>query len=60
MSSYFLLQGSFPIQGLNPRLLQLLHWRVGSLPLSQLGSLCTYVYPLCFGEIVLAAECEVD
>ena len=28
-----LLQGIFPIQGLNPCLLHLLHWQVGSLPL---------------------------
>ena len=28
-----LLQGIFPTQGLNPRLLGLLHWQVGSLPL---------------------------
>ena len=28
-----LLQGIFPTQGLNPHLLCLLHWQVGSLPL---------------------------
>ena len=28
-----LLQGIFPTQGLNPRLLHLLHWQAGSLPL---------------------------
>ena len=28
----FLLQGVFPTQGLNPCLLRLLHWPVGSLP----------------------------
>ena len=32
---YFLLQGIIPTQGSNPRLL---HWQVGSLPLSHLGS----------------------
>ena len=32
---HFLLQGFFPIQGLN---LHLLPWQVGSLPLSHLGS----------------------
>ena len=32
VSSHFLLQGIFPTQGLNPRLLGLLHWQVGSLP----------------------------
>ena len=30
---HFLLQRIFPIQGSNPNLLHLLHWRVGSLPL---------------------------
>ena len=35
---YFLLQGIFPTQGSNPCLLcLLLHWQVGSLPLSHLG-----------------------
>ena len=34
-----LLQGIFPTQGSNPRLLCFLHWQVGSLPLSHLGSL---------------------
>ena len=32
-----LLQGIFPIQGLNPRLLHLLHWQAGSLPLAPPG-----------------------
>ena len=32
-----LLQGIFPIQGLNLHLLQLLHWQGGSLPLAPLG-----------------------
>ena len=31
---HFLLQGSFPNQESNPRLLCLLHWQAGSLPLS--------------------------
>ena len=30
---HFLLQGIFLTQGLNPRLLHLLHWQAGSLPL---------------------------
>ena len=30
---HFLLQGIFPTQGLNVRLLCLLHWQAGSLPL---------------------------
>ena len=33
-----LLQGIFPTQGLNPRLLHLLHWQEDSLPLRHLGS----------------------
>ena len=32
-----ILQGIFPTQGLNPRLLRLLHWQVGSLPLAPPG-----------------------
>ena len=32
VSWYFLLQGIFPTQGSNPRLLCLLHWQAGSLP----------------------------
>ena len=35
---YFLLQRIFPIHGSNSCLLHLLHWQVGSLPLSHLGS----------------------
>ena len=34
---HFLLQGIFPIQGLNPHFQSLLHWEVGFLPLSHLG-----------------------
>ena len=34
---HFLLQGIFPAQGLNPGLLDLLHWQVDSLPLHHLG-----------------------
>ena len=32
VSCHFFLQGIFPTQGLNPHLLCLLHWQVGSLP----------------------------
>ena len=35
MGCHFLLQGIFPAQGLNP---SLLHWQVGSLPVSHQGS----------------------
>ena len=34
MDCHFLLQGNFPIQGLNPCLLLLRHWQADSLPLS--------------------------
>ena len=30
-------QGTFPTQGSNPRLLSLLHWKAGSLPLGPSG-----------------------
>ena len=38
LSCHSLLQGTFPIHGLNQRLLHLLHWQVDSLPLCHLGS----------------------
>ena len=38
VARHFLLQGIFPAQGLNPHLLRLLHWQVGSLSLHHLGS----------------------
>ena len=34
----FLLQEIFPTQGLNPHVLHLLHWQVGSLPLAPPGT----------------------
>ena len=37
LGCHFLLQGLFPTQGLNPSLLGLLHWQVGSLPPHYLG-----------------------
>ena len=37
MGCHALLQGIFPTQGLNPHLLRLLHWQVGSLPLAPPG-----------------------
>ena len=39
---HFLLQGSFPIQGLN---LHLLHWQVESLPSEPSGKWDTYILP---------------
>ena len=41
VSCHFLFQGIFLIQGLNPRLLYLLHWQADSLPLST--NLCAYL-----------------
>ena len=38
LGCHFLLQGISLTQGLNPRLLYLLHWQVGSLPLHHLRS----------------------
>ena len=38
MGCHALLQGIFLTQGLNLHLLHLLHWQVGSLPQSHLGS----------------------
>ena len=43
-SCHALLQGLFPTQGSNPRLLCLLHWQVGSLPLTTWEAPCTYIY----------------
>ena len=37
MGFHVFLQGIFPIQGSNPRLLHLLHWEAGSLPLGLPG-----------------------
>ena len=37
---HFLLQGIFPIQGSNPRVLSLLHWQVDSLPQVPPGKPC--------------------
>ena len=37
MGCHALLQGIFPTQGLNPPLLCLLYWQVGSLPQAPLG-----------------------
>ena len=37
MGCHFLLEGIFPTQGSNPRLLRPLHWQAGSLPLAPPG-----------------------
>ena len=39
MGSHSLLQGIFPTQGSNSRLLHILHWQAGSLPLAPPGEL---------------------
>ena len=44
------LQGIFPTQGLNPYLLCLLHWQVGSLPLAAPGKPSYDLYPLSFAR----------
>ena len=42
------LQGNVPTQGLNPCLLCLLHWQVGSLPLGpQIGAVSFYPMRVC-------------
>ena len=46
MGCHFLLQGIFLTQGLNSRLLRLLHWQADSLPLSHLGSPSQKIYIL--------------
>ena len=51
MGCYFFLQGIFLTEGSNPRLLHLLYWQAGSLPLCHLGSpnqLYMYIYPFFF------------
>ena len=44
VSCHFLLQGIFPTQGWNPRLLCLLHWQMDSLPLHQLRNPGVWTY----------------
>ena len=48
LDCFFLLQEIFPTQGSNPHLLLVLHWQVGSLPLSHLGSPSAQVVLLLF------------
>ena len=43
----FLLQGIFPTQALNPRLLCLQHWQAGSLPLAPLPGISALKSPVC-------------
>ena len=48
-----LLQRIFLTQGLNPRLLHVLHWQVDSLPLSHLGNPFYYYYIVICNEIII-------
>ena len=52
---HVLLQGIFPTQGLNPHLLCLLHWQVGSLPPAPPGKPLVLVQCL-FSRIVCDSE----
>ena len=49
----FLLQGTFPTQGWNPHVLNLLHSKVNSLPFCHLGNLCLWCILL--GNLFLPA-----
>ena len=46
MGCHFLLQGIFPTQGSNPRLLNVLRWQTGSLPLVPPGEALIQVHHL--------------
>ena len=50
---HFLLQGTFPIQGLNLNLLCLLHLQAGSSPLCNLGNLDVYSYKVILTTLVV-------
>ena len=50
-----LLQGIIPIQGLNPCLLNLLHWQVGSLPLALPGppKILSYLFKIKWSRMLV-------
>ena len=50
---HFLLQGIFPIQGLNLNLLCLLHFQADSSPLCHLGNLDVYSYKVILTSLVI-------
>ena len=50
---HVLLQGIFPTQGSNLRLLRLLHWQVGSLPLAPPGN------PFFMGGVIYPTWCPL-
>ena len=54
VGSHFLLQGIFLTPGIDPRLLCLLHWQGGSLPLSHLGKHSTLI--MVSGNICLRSK----
>ena len=57
----FLLQGIFPPQGSNPHLLRLLHWQVGSLPLSWESPTTPHVsFEMSNGTATLESSCAVS
>ena len=49
------LQGIFPTQGLNPCLLRLLHWQVGSLPLAPHGKPNNVYMSMILSQFLLAS-----
>ena len=50
---HLLLQGIFPTQGSNPRLLCLLHWQADCLPFAPPGKqLLLYVFGMCFPAFI--------
>ena len=51
MGCHALLPGIFPTQGLNPHLLSLWHWQVGSLPLKHLGNPIMFLYPFNYSPL---------
>ena len=56
---HFLLQRIFPTQGLNPRLLHLLHWQADSLPLAPPGKpLYMYVHTCTHTHTLLQQETQ--
>ena len=55
---HFLLQGIFPSQGLNPCLLCLLHWQVGSLPLVLPGKPFSWIVDIILLVISVKGWCR--
>ena len=53
MGCYFLLQGIFPTQGLNPHILHLLYWQAYSLPLCHLDIIYIFEMPFWITHLFL-------